>query len=182
MPNPKATKIYSQALFDISKEGGSLDIVRAELTQMAEMFNSSMAFSLLFSSAQFSKAERRRVWKEAANMFASSDLLRNFGDLLISKGRMRLLPEIACHFSGLCDEKNGIVRGTVATVEPISEKECDELSKAFSRKLAKTVILKSAPDRTILGGLIVSVQGMTFDGSLRTTMRQLKDRLERQSI
>ena len=108
--------------------------------------------------------------------------MTKFFKLLTAKNRVVVIDSIRDAFQLLSDQKKGIMRGTVSTVEALSSAEAAELAKAFTKKLGKQVVLESVTDKEILGGLVVNVQGRTFDGSLKTTIRRLKDTLERQSI
>ena len=56
------------------------------------------------------------------------------------------------------------------------------VNQAFAKKFNKNIVLDSVIDKEILGGLVVQIQGLTFDGSLKNAIRRLKETLERQSV
>ena len=70
----------------------------------------------------------------------------------------------------------------MTTVEPLTQNEFHELESAFSKKFGKQVHLEQVIDLLVLGGLIVQIKGLNFDGSLQTALHSLKENLERRAI
>jgi F-type H+-transporting ATPase subunit delta len=176
------SRLYAKALFELAREKGEVEKVFGDLGELVGVYNETPALRQALRSITFSIEDREGLVKAVCEKVGAHPLVARLTVLLASKGRSQLLPEIYAAFLNLLDESKNIVRGTVTTVEPLSDTENAGLSKAFGKKLDKQVVLDSVIDKEILGGLIVKVQGLTFDGSLKTTIRRLKETLERQSV
>ncbi len=129
------------------------------------------------TSRAFSLADRNRLAADVAAKLSLHPVINRLFSLLAGKERLGLISDISAGFGAFIDESRGVVRGTVTTVAALSETEREDLAKAFSKKLGKQVVLNQALDKTILGGLVVNVQGQTFDGSLKTSIRRIKESL-----
>lgn len=175
-------KLYAKALFELAEESRSVDSFAEEFQALIEFLGETPTLEAALSAFMFSAEEREKLATEVAQKAQLSPLLGHFIRLLTEKNRILLLPQIFEAFRGLVDESKGVVRGSVTTAEALTDAEKADLSKAFGRKLNKQIILESQTDKTILGGLIVEIQGLTFDGSLKTTIRRLRESLERQSL
>ncbi|MEW6057935.1 MAG: ATP synthase F1 subunit delta [Bdellovibrionota bacterium] len=176
------SKLYAKALFEMSQEKGALEKVQEDFFGLIELVREQPQLKQAFSGFLFSKKERESLAKEFTEKAQLHPLLQRFASLLIEKDRFGLLENVYDSFRELVDESKNTVRGTVVTVEPLTEAEKTDLSKTFARRFNKQVVLEPVIDKELLGGLIVKIQGLTFDGSLKTTIRRLKENLERQSI
>lgn len=180
-PEPVAS-LYAKALFELATERGEVEAVQADLAGLVEMLEQSKDLDNALAGFGINSEARTKFINEFADKTQLNSLLTRFINLLVQKNRGSVLNEVFWAYRTLVDQSKNIVRGTVTTVEPMTEVEVTDLSKAFARKINKQVVLDPVIDKEILGGLVVKIQGLTFDGSLKTTIRRLKENLERQSI
>jgi F-type H+-transporting ATPase subunit delta len=176
------SKLYAKALFELSKESKQVESVQRSFEDLIHVTREQPDLSTALEAFMFPVADRQKLAAEVATKLELAPLLTRLLDLLISKNRIQILEGVYQAFQEYVDESKNTVRGTVTTVEPLSDSEKAGLSKAFAQRFKKEVVLDSAIDKTILGGLVVNIQGLTFDGSLKTTIRRLRENLERQSI
>ena len=72
--------------------------------------------------------------------------------LLLDKGRIGALPDIARAYHTLVDEHAGRVRATVTSARPLDPALEKRLKTALEKQSGKTVILEKREDPAILGG------------------------------
>ncbi|MBI3543902.1 MAG: ATP synthase F1 subunit delta [Deltaproteobacteria bacterium] len=180
-PEPVA-KLYAKALYEFASERKELDAVVTEIGDLRDLMQDSADLRRVLTGFMFDVESRQKVAREVAEKASFGATVTNFIDLLISKNRLQLIDAVYGALRALVDQSKNVVRGTVTTVESLTESQTVDLSKALSKKLNKQVVLDSVIEKDIIGGLIVNVQGLTFDGSLKTTLRRLRENLERQSI
>jgi len=46
---------------------------------------------------------------------------------------------------------------------------------ALARRMGKQIVLESEEDPDILGGIVCKIDGMVFDGSVRTQLEKLRE-------
>ncbi|MGE4232151.1 MAG: ATP synthase F1 subunit delta [Bacteriovoracia bacterium] len=184
-PEPVAA-LYAKALFELAKENKVLDAVEKELNEVSAFLENHPEVLEAAEARSFSIESRLDFIKALTKKLELQPYVSKLVEILAARQRVSILPEIANAFLALQDLNSGIVRGSVTTVDALSDSEKEGLEKAFSKKLNKKVVLAQKIEKEILGGLIVQLQGqglgLTFDGSLKTTLRGLRDSLERQSV
>lgn len=167
--------VYSKALYNVAKEGGAQDRVAQELKDFLELCRVSSELRKVLYSSLFDSATRARVAEELAAKLKSSETTTKFLALIARKNRVRDLGGILAEFSKLRDRERGVVRGSMQSAVELSGTELEELTTSLSRRVGKSVELVTELNSELLGGFIVSVDGKTFDSSLRTQLRNLKE-------
>jgi F-type H+-transporting ATPase subunit delta len=97
--------------------------------------------------------------------------------LLLDKGRIGSLPDIARAHRALVDEHAGRVRATVTTARPLDPALEARLKAALEKTSGKTVLLDKKEDPSIVGGLVTQLGDIVYDGSVRTQLQQLREQL-----
>jgi F-type H+-transporting ATPase subunit delta len=175
------TRSYAKALLDAAVEMGmkssDLDKIEAELADFVGAVGSSRDLRESITSPVVSSGDKAAIAHAIAKKLGISQLTSRFLSILASKGRGPILEEIVEAFTATRLESEGATLGTVVSADPLQQKDLEELATAFSRKLGKKVVFKSAVDPSLLAGLKVTVNGTTYDGSMRAQLQNLRDRL-----
>lgn len=176
MISSRVPKRYALALFKEGKEKNKLDTLKEDLSQLSKIYEESLGFRKLIHSP----VVPAKVKKEAfTDIFKNtlSNITFNFLALLISAGRENLLMDIIEYFGQTLDDFNGIVRGEVFSVVPLSEEEIKELKINLDKMTGKNVVLKQSRDESLLGGFIVKIKDRVFDASLRNQLDRMGEYL-----
>jgi F-type H+-transporting ATPase subunit delta len=85
---------------------------------------------------------------------------------------------VAQAYEGLWNAHRNVARADVVSAQELSAAETQALRDALKRVTASAdVDVKAAVDGTLVGGLIVTVGGRTYDGSVRGRLETLRTRL-----
>lgn len=104
---------------------------------------------------------------ELIRLMQLSPVLQSFLLLVVEKGREALLPFIAQDFERLVlEEQNTTVAEVTSAVEMRSE-ERNALERRLSTLTGKKVLLRTAVDPGVGGGLVIKVDGKVLDASLK---------------
>jgi F-type H+-transporting ATPase subunit delta len=102
-------------------------------------------------------------------------LSTKFISLLAKKNRTTELGNILEIFHKYLDEEAGVVRGQLLAAVEMPAGELNEIAASIGKRIGRKVELTEALDETLLGGFIARVGGKTFDSSLKTQLRSLKE-------
>jgi F-type H+-transporting ATPase subunit delta len=182
MKSKKVSQTYAKALFLAAKEKNALELVKEELEFFVDYLKKSKDLYQSLTAKCFSVQSKVQIVKEIGIAFGLSSLVLKFLELLASKDRMGFLFDIVTVFESLIDESKNVLRGELVIADEISDSEKQELERVFSKKFNKQVLLNKKINKSILGGLVVNINGVTFDGSLKTTLKRIQEKLERQTI
>lgn len=170
-------KRYAKALIKIGKEQKVLERMREDLTRIVSLFRDQELFRRVMCDPVHDKERRKMILGEVMKRLDISPLSQRFLYLLIDKERIRIVPAILEAYVRLEDEAAGRVRAKILSAYQLAEGNVEEIRKALEEKLEKKVILEFQIEQDLIGGVICKVDGMVFDGSVRTQVETLKSTL-----
>ena len=168
---------YAKALLEIGIQQQTYDALGKELDRAADTLRSSPELRLALENPVFSLEKRKLIMDELVRRLALSKTVRNFIMLLLDKGRIAALPDIARAHRALVDEHAGRVRATVTSARPLDPMLETRLKTALEKSSGKVVIFEKREDPSIMGGLVTQLGDTVYDGSVRTQLQQLREEL-----
>ncbi len=170
-------KSYARALFEAASESANPDLIETQLSQFASVLESFREVQVALTTPATSSKEKMAVARELAQRFGFAQLMTNFLVLLARKERVAIISEIRDAYAAVRLEAQGGMLGTVVSADPLEASELESLSKAFTNKFKKRVEFRMTTDPSLLAGMKVTVNGVTYDGSLRSQLQRLRDQL-----
>ncbi len=175
------SRSYAKALLEAAVELGmkpaDLDQIESELANFSAAVSSSPELETAITSPVVSSGEKAAVAEAIAEKMGASRLTVRFLTMMARKGRGPAIEEIADAFVAVRLESEGATLGAVVSADPLKQDDLEALATSFTRKLGKKVVFKASVDSTLIAGLKVTVNGTTYDGSLRAQLNTLRDRL-----
>lgn len=165
---------YARALLELGIEDKKTDKLQEELTALGEAYQQSRELQVVLTNPSIKLEERKSLISHIAKSNKISALMTNFVLLLLDKERIDSLPLIARHFQRMADEVAGRVRAEVVSARPLSAAQVSRMKSMLSKRTGKEVILETAQDAELLGGVVTRIDGKIYDGSLRTQLKALR--------
>ncbi len=170
---------YAKALFALAEEKGRVEPWLESLTALERAVSGSGELQDALSNPVYPKEERRALAGELARALRLDDEPLNLVLLLADRSRLESLLGVVDHFRALADQKMGRVRARVISAVPLAEASAREIAARLAQAARAEVILDQAVDPAILGGVIAQVGSLTYDGSVRTQLEELRRTLTR---
>jgi len=168
----EVARVYSEALFEVARERGSLDEIRDQLGEVTDAIASNQDLQVFFFSPYFSSSEKRDgIEKTIAG--ANPELV-NFLELLAEKHRMPALFRIRARFDELWDKENERLEVTVKSAIALDPAVVESIGAEIERKTGKTIELHSEVDESIIGGLVLQVGNRVLDASVHSRLDKLR--------
>ena len=164
-------KRYSQAVFEIAVERGELDRWQSDLRKIASL-SKDAAFTALLESPKFHFNDKARLLSERLGDI--NPLALNLVYLLVAKGRLSMVGEIANEYQRLLDSYWGIEQAEVITAIPLDDEDKLRLSERLGVIIDKKVVIKPEVDSSLIGGIVARIGGKLLDGSTRSRLEALK--------
>jgi F-type H+-transporting ATPase subunit delta len=168
---------YADALADVAIQQQAITQVRQELADFLAMIRQSPNLALLLDSPAVQRANKRAAVAALVAQMGASRTLRNFLWVVVDRGRTRLLPEIQIAFDKQIDERRGIVRAEVSSAQELATQEKAELRAALTKLTGRQVEAEYRLDAGLLAGTVVRIGSTIYDGSVRTQLERLRERL-----
>ncbi len=169
---------YTKALFQLAREAGQEEKIGQEIESFLGAYTSSELQKVLTNPA-FVIDSRKRVVIEVSNQLQLSILAIHFLLLLLERDRLTYLPSIATRYRRLLNESKGRVEAKVVSPNSLEPVMVDRLREVLHRISGKEIVLQQETDASLIGGVLVEFEGKVYDGSVRTQLANMKQRIAR---
>jgi F-type H+-transporting ATPase subunit delta len=175
MPGPRTTaRRYAEAAFQIAERDDTVDRWLADLHDATAALGDERVARVLQNPAVPLDARQRLLGAALADRPAP---VRNLVALLLRRGRVELLPDVAREYQRLRDRRAGIVTAAVTSAAALDEDEVRALTQRLEQMTGGQVRLETDVDPGILGGVVVRLGDRLIDGSVRGRLERLRTRL-----
>jgi F-type H+-transporting ATPase subunit delta len=172
-----AARRYARALLDVALKGGQdAGALRADLDEAVRMLKSSRELQQALEHPAL-PVEKKKKLLQAVFAGRGSALLLKLLDLLVERRRLALVPHVARTYATLWNAHRGVSAAEAVSAVALSKEEEAALQKALQSVTGKDVELVTRVDPSLLGGLLVNMDGRTYDGSVKTRLVSLREHL-----
>lgn len=169
---------YAQALLALAgPDSGELDRLDDDLDALGEILATTPSLGAFLENPRILTADKKALVTKVFGDRVSPRIL-NLMQILIDKHREKELAGIAMRFSQLADERRGVEEAEVITAVPLPAAKFEALTQQVQRFSTHNVRLVQTVDPAILGGVILRLGNRIIDGSVRSTLQDLKRTLQ----
>jgi len=168
---------YAKAIFAIGVEKGNFELLGRQISELADLWKDSLNLRQTLENPVFKVSEKRAVLQGLMPRVAPARPVQSLALLLLERGRIAILPALAQAYEEMCDEKLGRVRARVVSATPLDIASETEIRKALERRTGKKVLMTTAVDSGLIGGVVTHVAGLVLDGSVAARLATLKHKL-----
>ena len=162
---------YAKAIFELAQEAADFASWKTALAQLSSIAQ-DQEFSSLLTNPQVSSEQVSELLLDLSKS-ALPQGGENFLRLLVSNGRVEVLPEIEQQFSQLVSSAENTLVAHVATAIALTDEQKSGLSKALEQRLNAQVSIEETVDPELLGGAIIRCGDLVIDGSAKGRVEKL---------
>lgn len=173
----QVASVYGQGLYTLAREEALEEAILQELTVLKTAFLEQPEFLKLMASSNVSKQERLSVIDDSFRGKVQPYVL-NFLKLLTEKGYIS-------HFAGCCEayreqynEDKGILQVQAVSAIALTDKQKTSLTEKLTAITGKTVELVCKVDKTVLGGVRLTYNGVQVDGTVQGRLQAMEKSLK----
>ena len=169
-----AAKRYAIAAFELARDkNGAHEWIQA-LDRMVE-FMTRPDVSQVLQNTRAGQDVKQQLLEAGLNDLPPLPL--NLARLLVRKNRTALVADIATELKQLLEEDQGVLHAKAITAVPLNNLELDGLARKLEQQTGKRVVLETAVDPSILGGIVIQVGDKLLDASSRARLEALRETL-----
>jgi len=169
-----AAKRYAEAAHLIARDGGTEEAWTDGLRAMSVLYSDPEAAAFLLNSRVPPKEKQALVQKALEGV--QKEVL-SLALILLRRGRTSLGPGIAEAYQELLDEARGVSHATVTTAVSLSAEELEAVKKRLAEIAGGEVVVETEVAEEILGGVVVRIGDRLIDGSTKSRLLALKQKL-----
>jgi len=164
---------YAHALFSVAVGRELVDILASELFQLRSFIEKDRRLVNFLEAPQVLTEHKVELIKTLFTTRISQPLL-SFLLLLIEKGRIEYLSDIAVEFEKLIEGYRGIIKARITTAVPVDDDYKNRLKIQLEEISGQKIELVHKIDRRIIGGIIVQLNYKIIDHSIRHRLAVLR--------
>jgi F-type H+-transporting ATPase subunit delta len=168
---------YAKAMFQLAVAEKNEDAVAAEFARFADVL-AHPELKRVLNDPAFSQRSRKNIVVRVARELELSLLATHFLELLIDNDRLNYFLGIAEHYGRMLDEKKGQAEARVAAANPLDESDLQRLRESLEKISGKKIIVQQESDPSLIGGVVVRLEGKIYDGSVRAQLEKIKKQVE----
>lgn len=168
---------YARALLGIGIENKTYEGLGKEVERLGRTYSGSKELQVALENPVFPLSQRQKLLEDLCRRLALSRTTHHFAQLLLDRGRISYLPAIAREMRAMVDAQAGRVRAKVTSVQPLDVAAEVRIKAALEKATGKTVTLEKREDPALLGGVVVQIGDLVYDGSIVTQLERLRQDL-----
>ncbi len=174
---------YARALAEVASEKGIIEKTDEDLIVLADILDSERGevsvpeLADYLGSPVIALAEKIKMTDVLCEKLQIGELVSEFLNVLIRKGRVPLISRIAREYIRISSSIEEIVTAEVESAYSLSSVEEDKIIKALELKEQKKVRLHSKVNEALLSGVRIKIGDVLLDGSIKGRMDRIEAKL-----
>lgn len=175
---------YAKALLELGIADKQFERYGREVAAFAQAWTGSEALRDALLNPVFPVSQRLKVVEAVAGRLGAaadagglSPHVLRFLKLLVERKRISEIVHISMVLADLVDELARRVRATVHSARALSPEARATLERAIAARTQKQVALEAKVDPELIGGVVVKLGDLVFDGTLRGQLDRMRSEL-----
>ncbi len=170
------SKEYSEALFAIAAEEKREKEYEVSITELRDILVQNPQYIELLASPCITLSERKAIIDETFKGGDEITLhLASFLKLLCDKGRVGGAVGMLDETIRMLKSASGVSTARITSAIPLTEDELSGLCAGLEKRLGHSIEPVLEIDESLIGGVIVRVDGQVIDGSIRHRLQSIKE-------
>ena len=166
---------YAEAIFEIAEQENSVDSWIKDLALISASFQENLIQALI-DTPDISQREKAEKFVSIFEGEVSAKTI-NFLKTLGQANRLKILDNIILNFLELVAKKRNQKNVVVSSAFELESDQLEKIKLAMQKRLDADIIITSAVDKTLIGGMKISYEDQVIDLSLKNKLESLKTQL-----
>jgi F-type H+-transporting ATPase subunit delta len=167
---------YARALFDSANRSGGVDQVEEDLKAVDQVLRQVPRLQSVLRAPTITATRKKHLLAHAFGTRVGPLTMR-FLTLVVERRRQDVLTDVYAEFLRLANALRNILPVEVTSATPLTDAERDALARSLAKRTGKQIVLQVDIDPALMGGVVIRMGDTVIDGSVRTRLAQLRERL-----
>ncbi|MBO52998.1 MAG: ATP synthase F1 subunit delta, partial [Planctomycetaceae bacterium] len=184
MEDPSAraiARVYATALVDAAASAGVGDVLDELASFLDDVLEAQPEFHSILVGMAVGRDQKVAMIERVVGP-VGTPVLTSFLTTLARHERLDLLPLVLEEARLIEDTRGGRKSVQVTSSQPLDPETLESIRASLDSALPFTPILDTQVDSSLIGGLVIQIENTVYDSSLRTRIKQLRDRMRERSL
>ena len=169
---------YAEAMADVAIARNQVDQIAGELRLFAEMLRQSRELAHVFASPVQSHQDKGKVLEAIIARTRPGTFTANLLRTMLTNHRLPLVAVVYDQYRRIINERRGVMVAEVTTAQPLAATEQAQLGQRLEAITGKRIEFQFKTDATLIGGVVTRIGSVVYDGSVRTQLQGIEQRLK----
>ncbi len=167
-------KEYAIALFSIMLESGESSTIIGDIDLVDSMFMENPDYIEYLINPSIPKSERIESLR---SVFEGQvcDNVYSFLNVICEHRDMHVLFSAIEEFRAMYEDYMHIAEAVITSAVELTDEQKARLTAKLTKVTGKTINARYFVDKSLIGGISITVDGKNFDGSVRKNLKNLKE-------
>ena len=172
-----SAKSYSQALYELASEEKKLNEVEEHAISIIKLISQSEDFNSLIKDPTNKLEDQLKAINLIFEKFSLNNLLKKFLNFLVIKRRFFYVEKILKDFVMTCSKNRCEISAKLTVAKELNENEINKIKSDLSQNFGSDVKLNYNYDPGLIGGLIMQVESVMIDTSIKNKLQQIENKM-----
>ena len=172
-----SARSYSQALYELASEEKKLKDLEEHTISIIKLISQSQDFNSLINDPTNKQEDQLNVINLIFEKFNLNSLLKKFLNFLVMKRRFFYVEKILKNFVMICSKNRGEISAKLIVAKELNENEINKIKDELSQNFGSNVKLNYNYDPDLIGGLIMQVESIMIDTSIKNKLQQIENKM-----
>lgn len=169
---------YARALMGLATTPVQRDKFAKDLDGIADLLRQKdvqgTTLLVVLDTDRFPLSQRGKLLDSLARRVGADPMVVKFLQYVLKRSRINGTLEIARAFRAMVDLAAGRLNAEITSATPLAADALSKIKSALQNATGKQIIATTAVDPELIGGVVAKVGSFVIDGSVRTTLSQLR--------
>lgn len=170
-------KRFAKAIIEIGVEEKAYEAYGKELRSVLAVFKGNPGLVKILLNPMYKLEERKNLIDKVSASVGLSPYVTRLMGILVETRNIRFLEEVVEAYSRLEDGLVGRLRATVEAPLELEAALVNEIKTKLATLTGKEVILTYRHNPSLLGGLVLRIDNTILDGSLKTQLELMREKI-----
>lgn len=172
------TNEYASALFMLASEKNAKKEYEIALETINSVFDGEPQYIEFLYSPSIEKSIRLDAIDKAFKEIVPEDVL-SFVKLLCDKDRIKYFGEITQEYKTLVAMSDDVMHATITSAIELTDIEKQKIVTKLEQSYKKQVVASYVTDSSIIGGIIIDINGKIIDASIKSRLYDIKEVIDK---
>ena len=169
---------YAQAFSSVvTSKKLDTNAAQQQLKDFADTFQGSHELRDVLTNPAIPSEQKLRVLDGIAAKLSMLPQVRNFIAVIMDRQRLGDLAEIVAEYHAVTSEQSGMAEAEITSAHVLNDADRIALEANVAKIAGGQIRATYREDPALLGGVIVRIGSTIYDGSIRSQLQQLRQRL-----
>lgn len=168
---------YAKALLDVAATDDAAAAIERDLATFAATLQDHRELHLALTSPSVPAGKKRAIVLGVGERLGLAKTTLNLLQLMADRDRLGIIGDLLAVFRERLLGRQKVVRAEVRSAAPLAADALAAITNRLGAITGKTVSIDAVVDPALIGGVVATVGGTVYDGSVKTQLDKLRKQL-----